>query len=294
MAKLEFRTLKPNEIELRVGSVSDKGATLLLYKDARCDMAILDETVGATNWQRKHVRENKNCIVSIWDDDKRQWVEKEDTGTENFMEKEKSLASDSFKRACTNWGIGRELYTAPFIFLYCSTQQKRDGRGYELVEKYLFNDCYVSEITYDDNRCIENLVICDKNGKEMWVQRKKENKAKDIAKTEKEIIEELREAAKEEAKEITETPKEAVAKRLASMDEASKAELLQPISEINIKTLTAYANELGVPIQRIAVGYEKDDLQSLTKAEYADAIQRLIELREKRSSKKNVIVVKGE
>lgn len=115
--QVNFRTLKANEIDCRVNQISEKGLTLLLYKDARCDMNILDETVGATNWKRQHTRDNANCIVSIYDEDKKEWVSKEDTGTESYTEKEKGLASDSFKRACVNWGIGRELYTAPFIYI---------------------------------------------------------------------------------------------------------------------------------------------------------------------------------
>ena len=115
--KLQFRDLRKDEIDVRIGQVLDSGVTLLLYKDARCDMNILDETVGAMDWQRSHTRDNANCIVSIWDIEKEQWISKEDTGTESNTEKEKGLASDSFKRACTNWGIGRELYTSPFIYV---------------------------------------------------------------------------------------------------------------------------------------------------------------------------------
>lgn len=114
---MQFRDLTADEIDVRVSTVSDKGCSLLLYKDARCDMNILDETVGAENWQRHHTRDNANCVVSIWCTDKNQWVEKEDTGTESYTEKEKGQASDSFKRACFNWGIGRELYTAPLIWV---------------------------------------------------------------------------------------------------------------------------------------------------------------------------------
>ena len=110
--ELKFRKLKADEIDCRVQQIKPNGLTLLLYKDARCDQNILDETVGAMNWQRHHNRDNANCIVSIWDSEKSQWVEKEDTGTESRTEKEKGLASDSFKRACFNWGIGRELYTS--------------------------------------------------------------------------------------------------------------------------------------------------------------------------------------
>lgn len=114
-----FRALHGDEIDCRVSTVSEKGCSLLLYKDARCDMNILDETVGAENWQRRHyeVKGNLHCEVSIWDDEKEQWISKADCGTESNTEKEKGECSDSFKRACFNWGIGRELYTAPFIWV---------------------------------------------------------------------------------------------------------------------------------------------------------------------------------
>lgn len=116
--KLEFRDLTAEEIDVRISTVKEgSGMSLLLYKDARCDMNVLDETVGPYNWQRSHSRDNANCTVSIWDDEKKQWISKEDTGTESNTEAEKGLASDSFKRACFNWGIGRELYTAPFIWI---------------------------------------------------------------------------------------------------------------------------------------------------------------------------------
>lgn len=134
MGKLTFRLLRADEIDARVGSANDKGITLLLYKDARCDQNILDETVGPMNWQRHHSRENANCTVSIWDDDKGQWVEKEDTGTESNTESEKGLASDSFKRACFNWGIGRELYTAPFMWIPASQLKDRKRDRFRVMD----------------------------------------------------------------------------------------------------------------------------------------------------------------
>lgn len=112
-----FRDLRADEIEVRVAQAKESGVSLLLYKDARCDQTILDEAVTPMGWQRFHCRDNANCTVSIWDKEKQQWISKEDTGTESNTEKEKGLASDSFKRACFNWGIGRELYTAPFIWV---------------------------------------------------------------------------------------------------------------------------------------------------------------------------------
>lgn len=120
-----FRDLKKEEIDVRVGQVGDDFATLLLYKDARVDMDILDETVGSENWQRKHyeVKGNMYCSVGIKCND--EWVWKDDCGTESNTEKEKGESSDSFKRACVNWGIGRELYTSPKIFINCETAAKK-------------------------------------------------------------------------------------------------------------------------------------------------------------------------
>lgn len=126
---MHFRSLRADEIDCRVQSVKENGLSILLYKDARVDQNILDETVGPMNWQRHHTRDNANCIVSIWDDDKHQWIEKEDTGTESYTEKEKGLASDSFKRACFNWGIGRELYTAPFIWIASDKCEIKNVKG---------------------------------------------------------------------------------------------------------------------------------------------------------------------
>ena len=121
-----FRTLKADEVDARVGTCNQNGFSLLLYKDARCDQNILDEAVGPENWQRRHyeVKGNMFCSVGIYDDAKKDWIWKDDCGTESNTEKEKGEASDSFKRACFNWGIGRELYTSPFIYIKGNTEQK--------------------------------------------------------------------------------------------------------------------------------------------------------------------------
>ena len=158
----EIRTLRAEEIECRVSTVKSSGVSLLLYKDARCDMNILDETFGPMRWSRSHSRENANCTVSIYNDEIGQWVSKEDTGKESFTEKEKGLASDSFKRACFNWGIGRELYTAPFIWIpsdKCEIKQtgRKDQRGNDVLTCY--DRFRVTQIVYDDNRNIIALAI---------------------------------------------------------------------------------------------------------------------------------------
>lgn len=154
---MTFRTLKANEIDCRIGTINEKGLTLLLYKDARVDQNILDETVGVMNWQRKHSRDNANCIVSIWDSNKGMWIEKEDTGTESNTEAEKGLASDSFKRACFNWGIGRELYTAPFIWISKDNAQINENKT---TGKFSCYDKFrVEDIEYSDDREIVKLSI---------------------------------------------------------------------------------------------------------------------------------------
>jgi hypothetical protein len=124
-----FRTLRADEIDCRIAQVKETGLSLLLYKDARCDQNILDEVVGPFNWKREHTRDNRNCIVSIKNPETGEWVSKEDTGTESNTEKEKGLASDSFKRACFNWGIGRELYTAPFVWISAKDCNLKESKG---------------------------------------------------------------------------------------------------------------------------------------------------------------------
>lgn len=151
---MEFRLLRADEIECRVARCTAKGAQLLLYKDARCDQNILDETVGILNWQRHHTRDNANCIVSIWDESKKQWIEKEDTGTESNTEAEKGLASDSFKRACFNFGIGRELYTSPYIFF------GKEALGDTFDGKKCYDRFKVVDITYT-GRAIATVTILD-------------------------------------------------------------------------------------------------------------------------------------
>lgn len=150
--ELKFRNLKADEIEIRIGNVAkDKTwITLLLYQDSRVAMDLLDEVVGPMNWQRKHMRDNANCMIEIWDNEKKQWVMKEDTGVESFSDKEKGLASDSFKRSAVNWGIGRSLYSAPKIFLYGNSDVLKN-------DKY-----FVNEIGYDENDKINKLIITDK------------------------------------------------------------------------------------------------------------------------------------
>lgn len=167
---LKFRKLRKDEVKVRVQSVNQWNTILLLYKDARCDMNILDESVGPMNWKRDHTRDNKNCIVSIWDGGKAQWVSKEDTGTQSNTEKEKGLASDSFKRACTNWGIGRELYETPKLKIKNDkVTVKQDGNKYKTYDEFR-----VASITYDRYGHVDGLAIKNQNGKVIFMQEPKD------------------------------------------------------------------------------------------------------------------------
>lgn len=165
---MKFRALKASEIDCRIQSIGQNktgavGTTILLYKDARVDMNILDETVGAMNWQREHsvVNGNLYCTISIWDEVKEQWISKSDVGTESNTEKEKGQASDSFKRVGFNWGIGRELYSAPFVYIQLDKSEYIERNG-KLTSNAKFK---VKDIDYDENRNIVRLVVVDSKGK---------------------------------------------------------------------------------------------------------------------------------
>lgn len=150
---MKFRRLKACEVDARIAQFKDTWLTLLLYKDARVDQNILDETVGPENWQRSHelIGNNLYCTVSIYDADKKMWVSKQDVGTESNTEAEKGQASDSFKRACFNWGIGRELYTAPRIKIDVV-------KGIDKYTKFT-----VQDIDYDEDGNINKLRITANN-----------------------------------------------------------------------------------------------------------------------------------
>lgn len=159
MEEIKFRLLRADEIILRTGQKTKDGSkqTLLLYKDARCDMARLDEQFGPYGWQRDHkdVHGVSYCGVSLWDKTLNQWITKWDAGEKSNTSPEKGEASDAFKRACVNWGIGRELYSAPRIWVDAALDPRRLD---------------VAAIGYDDKRHIEVLVITDEKGAVIYKQ----------------------------------------------------------------------------------------------------------------------------
>lgn len=166
-AESKFESIRPllaSEIECRVGTMKQDGSgcSLLLYKDARVDMRLLDEVFGPMNWRRTHdvVNGNLFCTISIWDIEKKEWVSKQDVGTESNTEKEKGQASDAFKRAGFNWGIGRELYTGPFIWIPLDKSEVYQRNG----SNALYTKFIVRDIGYNDQKEINMLVITDNKG----------------------------------------------------------------------------------------------------------------------------------
>lgn len=186
-----FRKLLANEIDCRVATVKQPnaemkngGVSILLYKDARVDMRLLDEVFGCMGWKREHqVLDGRlYCTISVYDEKSGQWVSKQDVGVESYTEKEKGQASDSFKRAGFNWGIGRELYTAPFIWVQLNESEwKKTQNGCQPTIAL-----HVAEIEYaGDDIC--HLVLKDKNGNNRFTWGKSNPDA-----TLKQAIEELR------------------------------------------------------------------------------------------------------
>lgn len=162
----KFRPLKADEIECRVAQIGARAngtawCSILIYKDARVDQKLLDEVVGPANWKNNfdYINGNLYCTVSIWDPDKKEWISKQNVGTESNTEKEKGQASDAFKRACFNWGIGRELYSAPKIFIDLKTGEFSNENGKVRCKASFF----VKEISYQEQK-IDRLVIVDKSG----------------------------------------------------------------------------------------------------------------------------------
>lgn len=171
------RLLRADEIECRVAMVNEKGLSLLLFKDARVDQKILDETFTPFGWRRTHqsIDGNLYCTVEIWDKEKCQWIAKQDVGTVSYSEKEKGQASDSFKRACFNWGIGREMYSAPFIWVPAEKVDiKLKGDRYVTSERFS-----VQSISYNEQREIVFLVIVNSKGYKVFETGKRQWQGQD-------------------------------------------------------------------------------------------------------------------
>lgn len=185
----KFRLLEKDEIECRVQSVmkDNSGAILLLYKTARTDYNLLDETYGELNWKCSYeeIKGNLYCTISVYNKDINEWVSKSNCGVESNTEAEKGEASDSLKRAGFAWGIGRELYTAPFTYIKLTDV---DFKNSKLATKFS-----VSEIEYTDRK-ITKLIIVDDKGNTRFtfgVKEQKTSQNKDFKENNDKTIKEM-------------------------------------------------------------------------------------------------------
>lgn len=263
--KAFVRLLRADEIECRVSTINERGLSLLLFKDARVDQKILDETFTPFGWKRTHqiIDGNLYCTVEIWDSEKCQWISKQDVGTTSYSEKEKGQASDSFKRACFNWGVGRELYTAPFIWIGAvhATIQKKDN-------KFTTSDRFsVQSISYNEQREINALVIVNGKGFKVFEMKPKQKNRQDTGNQQNTggKPDEGQEAeCKEEPSWETGSPKKSGQKP----EENRITDMQKSILEQELK-------RTGVPIENVLARYKIYKLEQMTPEIYTKALSGL-------------------
>lgn len=254
-----MRKLRADEIECRVATVSDKGCSLLLYKSARVDMAILDSEWGAMNWQRHHevIDGNLYCTISIWDDDKKCWVEKQDVGVESYTEKEKGQASDSFKRAGFNWGIGRELYTAPFIWISsqdCKIVEGKNGKP-TTYDRFTLKD-----ISYDGDKISALEIVNEKTHKVVYTFGKLTASTPMPDKNEHE----------------DDKPKKYRPNLIPKKEDDGK-----PATFGQVTQLEGICSETGVPTSFVALAYKAENLTDLTRVQAYSAVNNFDMIKKK-------------
>nr|DAN43339.1 MAG TPA: Rad52/22 family double-strand break repair protein [Caudoviricetes sp.] len=259
-----FRPLTKDEIDCRVATCKENGVSLLLYKDARVDQNILDETFGIFGWQRSHqlIDGNLYCTVSIRNPETGEWIHKQDVGKESNAEKEKGQASDSFKRACFNLGIGRELYTAPFIWIPEELVTiKKDNKGKDTT-----NDRFsVRSITIEGGKIVQLEIQSDTRRCVVYTYgTKKQNNA----------------PAQNEQATVQNQQKQAPAKTQEEA-EAEKARIQKEKEEAAKKELEAIDKDKIIPLRKMFVAYKFDEgnllayyhlekLEQMTNAQYTD------------------------
>ena len=273
--KAFVRLLRADEIECRVSTINERGLSLLLFKDARVDQKILDETFTPFGWKRTHqiIDGNLYCTVEIWDSEKCQWISKQDVGTTSYSEKEKGQASDSFKRACFNWGVGRELYTAPFIWIGAvhATIQKKDN-------KFTTSDRFsVQSISYNEQREINALVIVNGKGFKVFEMKPKQKNRQDTGNQQNTggKPDEGQEAeCKEKPDRETGSPKESD-QELGSRQKAGQKSEENRITDMQKAILEQELKRTGVPIENVLARYKIHKLEQMTPEIYTKALSGL-------------------
>ena len=263
--KMNFRYLNKDEIDCRVAMCKQNGVSLVLYKDARVDQNILDEVFGIFGWQRSHqlIDGNLYCTVSVRNPETGEWVHKQDVGKESNAEKEKGQASDSFKRACFNLGIGRELYTAPFIWISKDLVTiKKDDKGKDTT----YDKFSVRSITIEDGKIVQLEIQSDTRKYVVYTYGTKKQNGNAPAQNEQ------ANAQNQQKQAPAKTPEEI---------EAEKVRIQKEKEEAAMKELKTIDNDKIIPLRKMFVAYKFEEanllsyyhlekLEQMTNAQYAD------------------------
>ena len=277
------RLLRADEIECRVSIINERGLALLLFKDARVDQKILDETFTPFGWRRTHqsIEGNLYCTVEVWDKEKSQWIAKQDVGTTSYSEKEKGQASDSFKRACFNWGIGRELYTAPFIWITAEAVkiQKKDNK-FVTSEKFS-----VEAISYNEQREIIELVIVNGRGCKVYEMRQSISAGQQSLSGQQNSMEQKNlsgQRSSTEQKNLAGQRSSTEQKSLAGQQSQTgqKASVRQEekkggITDMQREALQKELERTGVPIETVLARYKIQEIGEMTADIYLKALNSL-------------------
>ena len=271
------RLLRADEIECRVSIINERGLALLLFKDARVDQKILDETFTPFGWRRTHqsIEGNLYCTVEVWDKEKSQWIAKQDVGTTSYSEKEKGQASDSFKRACFNWGIGRELYTAPFIWINAEAVkiQKKDNK-FVTSEKFS-----VEAISYNEQREIIELVIVNGRGCKVYEMRQSISTGQQSLSGQQNSMEQRSSAEqKNQSGQRSSTKQKSLAGQQSQTGQKApvrQEEKKGGITDMQRAALQKELERTGVPIETVLARYKIQKIGEMTADIYLKALNSL-------------------
>ena len=271
-ATKSVRLLTAAEIECRIATINEKGLSLLLFKDARVDQKILDETYTPLGWRRSHqaIDGNLYCTVEVWDEDKGQWVGKQDVGTMSYSEKEKGQASDSFKRACFNWGIGRELYTAPFIWIPAAK-----AKVYRKGDRYASNEHFsVKAIAYGKDREITTLEIVDSKGEAVYSLRQRSGDRIPLKESKN----------PEDSGEKGASGQKPISKGKAEMERDAEKSVQDGLGNRKEVVLMAELSRTGVSLDEVLRRYKIGSLSQMTPEIYDRAIAALKQTKPKKAA----------
>ena len=122
------------DVEWRVQKVineSEKKGIAVPYLTSRAVQNRLDEVVGPMHWRSEYKpwhsidgKASQLCGISIFFDERSEWITKWDGSDDSDFEPIKGGLSDAFKRAAVPWGIGRYLYRFDAEFVKVKTRGK--------------------------------------------------------------------------------------------------------------------------------------------------------------------------